>query len=368
MLSNPLMVSPWLTHRNLGPYSNIAIAFLADGNVPGMKQLVEMISDRVFWYIQRDNADKKCKKLRQDVKRCHNGDFSSAADLLDVHSKAADLEKAKFSQRMTAIDDKLVDAMSAWYSKMEMAAQSINENNRHDLTPPPSETSSDINLSIEEKMGHMRENLEASMRKQITEQVQKLQCATKEVDEARTTSLQSHTMRESQKLSQLRDSLEASLRNRMTEESQKLQCEIKDAYESRTATIQNHATQESQKLAQMRSNLETVIRKQSAEESQKLQSRIKDQYEVQIATLKQDLAQEKEVAKNLQDTLSQEKEVSKSLQAELKSTNARLAALETKIEDQIKTSSQSDRVIKQEAFVDLESRLAKVEAWQMVSN
>lgn len=330
-----------------------------------MKPLIEMMSDRVFWYIQCDNADKKCKKLRQDVKRCHN---SSAADLLDVHSKAADFEKAKFYQRMTAMDEKLVDAMGAWCSKMETAAQSINDNNRRDLTPPPSETSSDINLSIEEKMGQMREGLEASMRQQITEQMQKLQSATKEVDESRTSTLQGHTMRESQKLSQLRDSLEASLRERMTEESQKLQCEVKDAYESRTATIQNHAMQESQKLAQMRSNLETVIRKQSAEESQKLECKIRDQYEAQIAALSQDLAREKETSKNLQDTLSQEEEVSKSLQAELKSTNARLAALETKIEDQITRSSQSDPIVKQEAFVNLESRLAKVEAWRMVSN
>ncbi len=388
--------------RSLGSNSNVAIALNPDDNLPGIKLLIDLISERVFWYQQRDTADKKIKKLRVDMKRCQNGEFSSTAEMFDFHSKSAELERAKISLRMTAIDDKLVNATSALWSKLEATTHTFNGSNRHDLTPPPSETSSDINLNIDEKVAQLRDALQTSMRFEITEEFRKLRCEVKDADESRVSTIQTHAAQESQKLAQLRDSLEASMRNQITQESQKLQCEVKDAYESRTATIQNHAMQESQKLAQMRSNLETMVRKQGTEESQKLaqmrsnletmirkqgteeslslQSKFKDYYEAQLAILEQTLSQEKEVSKSLQEnlshekdvskslqqslsqekdvskilqqSLSQEKDVSKSLQAELESTNARLAALETKVEA---ISTPPDQPMKQEANMDSET-------------
>lgn len=327
-----------------------------DDDLLNPKVLIDLISERVSWYIQRDNADKKNRKLRHDLKRCQNGEFPSAVDMLDVRLKALDLDKAKFSQRMTIIDDKLLKTTSAWCSKLESATQpkSFSGNGRHDLTPPPSETSSDINLSIDEKLAQLREDLEVSMRNQITEALQKLQCEVKSAYDSRTTTLHNDMTQEAQKLLQARNSIEVLIRNQITEQSQKLQYEIKDSYESRTANIQNHVRQESQKLSQMRSNVETMIRKQFAEESRKLQSKTEDKYEAQLASLRQDLLQEKDVAKRLE--------------AKLNSMAAKLAAVETKVDDQAKISSQLDLTVKQEAFVDLESRLAKFEASQMSTN
>ncbi|KAJ3479646.1 hypothetical protein NLG97_g8269 [Lecanicillium saksenae] len=268
---------------------------------------MELMSQRVFWYIQRDTAEKKVAKLGRDVDRCKASDFPSSANLLDVHAKSVELEKAKISQRITALDDKLVNTTASLWSTLEAVAQSKNfhDNGRHDLTPPPSETSSDINLSIDEKLAQMRESLEAAMRNQIAEQ------------------------------------------------SQKLQSEVTAAYETRTAAMQNHFHQESQKLTQMRTNLEVAFNKRVAEESQKLQSNLKDSYEAQITALNKDL--------------SHEKDLSKSLQAELKSLSTKLTAIEAKIDDQVKLSAQLDQIVKQEAFTDLESRVARFEASQPVT-
>ncbi|KAM3513711.1 hypothetical protein MY11210_002620 [Beauveria gryllotalpidicola] len=219
-----------------------------DDSLPSTRLLLDLISERVSWYIQRDSADRKNKKLRLDVNRCQHGEFPSAAALLDVHLKTADLEKAKFSQRMSATDEKLVRAISSWWSLLGTATQakSIDSNDRHAPTPPPSETYSDINLNIEERL--------AQMMNQLTQ------------------------------------------------------------------------------------------------ESQKLQSKTNNDYEVKIAALKEEL--------------TQEKEVSKCLQAEVKSMAARLAAIETKVEDHVKISSQLGQAVQQESFVDLESRLVKIETTQ----
>ncbi|OAA52412.1 hypothetical protein BBO_00253 [Beauveria brongniartii RCEF 3172] len=90
--------------------------------------------------------------------------------------------------------------------------------------------------------------------------------------------------------------------------------------------------------------------KKFTEESQKLQCKTNNDYEVKIAALKGELAQEKEARR--------------CLQAELKSMAARLSDIDTKVEDQAKISSQLGQAVQQESFVDLESRLVKIETTQ----
>ncbi|KAM3531802.1 hypothetical protein NHJ13051_000538 [Beauveria bassiana] len=219
-----------------------------DDSLPSTRLLLDLMSERVSYYIQRDSADRKNRKLRLDVDRCQAGEFPGATALLDVHLKSADYEKAKLNQRMSATDEKLVRVTSNWRSLLETAAQakSINANDHHAPTLPLSETHSDIPLNIEERL--------------------------------------------------------AQVMNKLREESQKLQCKTKN------------------------------------------------DYEVEIAALKGEL--------------TQEKENSKCLQAELKSMAARLSAIETKVEDHAKISSQLGQAVQQESLVDLESRLVKIETTQ----
>ncbi|PQK16494.1 hypothetical protein BB8028_0006g08140 [Beauveria bassiana] len=226
-----------------------------DDSLPSTRLILDLISERVSSYIQRDSADRKNRKLRLDVDRCQAGEFPGVTALLDVHLKSADYEKAKLNQRMSATDEKLVRVTSNWRSLLETAAQakSINANDHHTPTPPPSETHSDIPLNIEERLAQMM--------------------------------------------------------NKIREESQNLQCKTKN------------------------------------------------DYEVEIAALKGELTQVK-------GELTQEKENSKCLQAELKSMAARLSAIETKVEDHAKISSQLGQAVQQESLVDLESRLVKIEITQ----
>ncbi|KAM3565507.1 hypothetical protein MY1884_000212 [Beauveria asiatica] len=236
----PFSQRPSPARLHAAPSSNTPIT---DDSLASIK-ILDLMSERTSCYIQRESADRKIQKLRVDVNRCQPGEFPGATALLDAHLKSADFEKAKSTQRISAIDEKLVRVTSNWRSLLETAAQanSINANDYHTPTSPPSETHSDIHPKIKER------------------------------------------------------------------------------------------------LAQMMNKY--------AEESQKLQYKTNNDYEVKIAALKAELTQEKEVS------------------TELKSIAARLSAIETKVEDQAKISSQLSQAIQQESFVDLESRLVKIETTQ----
>lgn len=188
---------------------------LATESAPNTAALVELISERVFWYIQRDSADKKLKKLDNDVKRCQKSSFGSAADVLMVQYKAVDLDMAKYAQRMSAIDANLRQASNNLWAQLEASMQSKPlAASRQDLTPPPSETSSDGGISVDEKLAQMRESLEATMRNQVADESKRLHSQMKGDYEAQIEVLK-------QDLDQER-SLRTTLENRLEELSAKL--------------------------------------------------------------------------------------------------------------------------------------------------
>ncbi|KAM3504171.1 hypothetical protein MY10362_003744 [Beauveria mimosiformis] len=221
-----------------------------DDSLASTKLLLDLISERVSCYTQRESANRKNEKLRVDVNRCHPGEFPGATALLDNHLKSADFEKAKLTQRISATDEKLARVTSNWRSLLETAAQakSTDANDRHAPTSPPSETHSDIHLNIEER------------------------------------------------------------------------------------------------LAQI-------------EESQKLQCKTNNDHEVKIAALKGEIAQEKAASRCLQAEL-------KSMAARLSDIGNKVEDIENKVEDQAKILSQLGQVVQQESFVELESRLVKIETTQ----
>lgn len=142
-----------------------------------MKLLVDLFSERASLYMQRDGAEKKLKKFHQDVKRCQNSNFPSAVEMLNAHFKAAELDKANLSQQIASVDSRLLDIISSLKSKLDGQAHTnaFHNSGRQGLTPPPSEPSSDIALSIDEKLAQMRDGFEVTLRNQVAAECQKLE-------------------------------------------------------------------------------------------------------------------------------------------------------------------------------------------------
>lgn len=394
------MVSLRLVDSLFSSRTNTEAASSIDNNA--VKSIIEMTSERAYWYLQRKNAEGKLAQLYKELKRCKTGsDFHSTTELLDIHAKAHDLEKAKISQRITNLDDKLANATNELLSMLETAAQSkhSHSNGRHDPTPPPSETSSDTHHSLDDKLAQFRESFETVITNQFAEQSQKLQNDIKDTYEARTATIQNHAHQESQRLNQMQLKLEATIRKQVTEESHKLASKLKDKYEMRIATLEHDLSQHK-------------------DSSKKLESKMKDNYETRIATLEHSLSQEKDSSKNLKmvlekmmsrqesmeknmrdlsrettasqnllqtemedanlrlttvkqtmQLLSQEKDLPKNLQIEMSNANLRLTTIEKRTaEEQAEISSRLDQAAKNEALIALESRLAKCESSQIVAN
>lgn len=58
------------------------------------KRVTELVCERVFWYMRRDDADKRFKKLQSDPERCNtaHSDFGSAYEILKLAKDAAEEE------------------------------------------------------------------------------------------------------------------------------------------------------------------------------------------------------------------------------------------------------------------------------------
>lgn len=73
----------------------------------------------MFWYMQRDQVDKKLKRLQSEADRCmaSQPDFSSAHEIIQLQKNAADEEKSKYRSRLQDADDKLRTAVTSIMTK-----------------------------------------------------------------------------------------------------------------------------------------------------------------------------------------------------------------------------------------------------------
>lgn len=85
-----------------------------------VKRVTELVCERVFWYMQRDSADKKSKRLQSDADRCNaiNSDFSSAFEMIKLQRNQAEEDRNKCCSRVEAADEKLRAAVQLLMSKL----------------------------------------------------------------------------------------------------------------------------------------------------------------------------------------------------------------------------------------------------------
>ncbi|UNI20065.1 hypothetical protein JDV02_006191 [Purpureocillium takamizusanense] len=70
---------------------------------------VDTLCERLFWYMQRERADAKFKKIKFDVDRCKSSfaDYASAYDVLLAQKDAASQDRDKCCARVDAADQKV---------------------------------------------------------------------------------------------------------------------------------------------------------------------------------------------------------------------------------------------------------------------
>lgn len=84
-----------------------------------MKHLVELLCDRMYWYMQRDHQDKKVKKMQNELDRCRPGypETSNHADVLKLQMDQTSREKQKCCDRLNGADGKLLDHLVTFVDK-----------------------------------------------------------------------------------------------------------------------------------------------------------------------------------------------------------------------------------------------------------
>ncbi|EQK99716.1 hypothetical protein G6O67_001490 [Ophiocordyceps sinensis] len=87
---------------------------------PDVKRATDQLCDRLFWYMQRDAADKKLQRLQFDLDRCKKSqsDFGSAPELIRNQRDSAEEEKAKCCTRLDAADEKLHAAVQQLVARL----------------------------------------------------------------------------------------------------------------------------------------------------------------------------------------------------------------------------------------------------------
>ncbi|KND94178.1 hypothetical protein TOPH_01091 [Tolypocladium ophioglossoides CBS 100239] len=85
-----------------------------------VKRVTDLVCERVFWYMQRDSADKKFNKLQSDAARCKAslGDSSSAFEIIKLQRDQAEEERARCCSRVETADEKLRAAVTLVASRL----------------------------------------------------------------------------------------------------------------------------------------------------------------------------------------------------------------------------------------------------------
>ena len=144
-----------------------------------IRKIIDLFSERGFYFAQRDAADKKYRERHNEMERCQTSNFSSAIDILEYQTKAADTERTKAAQRLCAVDDRLVEATNSfihkWSATLDGKILAATKGVQGHLTPPPSETSDHPMFDVEEKLAWLRETIEPTVAKRVTEEAEKFQ-------------------------------------------------------------------------------------------------------------------------------------------------------------------------------------------------
>ena len=107
------------------------------------------------------------------MERCQTSGFSSAIDILEYQTKAADTERRKVAQRLFAADDRLVKATTSsihkWSATLDNKILAAVKGAQGHPTSPATETADLCVFDIEEKLAWLRDTIEPTVAKRVAE-------------------------------------------------------------------------------------------------------------------------------------------------------------------------------------------------------
>ncbi|KAG5979208.1 hypothetical protein E4U55_005454 [Claviceps digitariae] len=138
-----------------------------------LKGLVESLCDKMWWRVQCEHEKKKEKKLCADRERCppSNPESVHYSDILSMQIEQCQKARKRFSDRMSAADDKFLTGI----------AQLMERHAPRTLSPLEATTNSDAQKEkLDTKLESLRETVDASVkqRKQEQEENKKLSAST----------------------------------------------------------------------------------------------------------------------------------------------------------------------------------------------
>ncbi|KAK9442025.1 hypothetical protein VB005_06669 [Metarhizium brunneum] len=82
-----------------------------------IKHLVELLCDRMYWYMQRDKQDKNLKKMQTELERCRAPESSNHREVLKLQIDQWKREKTKSCERLGGTDGKLLTHLAAFINR-----------------------------------------------------------------------------------------------------------------------------------------------------------------------------------------------------------------------------------------------------------
>ena len=141
-----------------------------------VRRIIDLFSDRSLYYALHDAADKKYRERHREMERCQSSRFSSAIDILEYETKAADTERRKVAQRLFAVDNRLVKATTSsihkWSATLDNKILAAVKGAQGHPTAPASETADLCMFDIEEKLAWLRDMIEPSVAKRVAQEAE----------------------------------------------------------------------------------------------------------------------------------------------------------------------------------------------------
>ncbi|KHO02040.1 uncharacterized protein MAM_01041 [Metarhizium album ARSEF 1941] len=99
--------------------TNTLMANIHIMSITEIKHLVELLCDRMYWYMQRDKQDKNLKKMQADLDRCRPGysESSNYAEVLKLQIDQCVKEKRKTCDRLSGTDGKLLSHLTTFIDR-----------------------------------------------------------------------------------------------------------------------------------------------------------------------------------------------------------------------------------------------------------
>lgn len=111
------------------------------------------------------------------MERCQASNFSSAIDILEYQTKAADTERIEAAQRLSGVDGKLVEATTSfiheWSATLDNKILAATKGVQGHLTAPATETSDVSMFDVDEKLAWVRDTIEHTVAKRVAKEAEK---------------------------------------------------------------------------------------------------------------------------------------------------------------------------------------------------